>query len=202
MSQSRGGTDVMGGADSLAMILDAAAFAADKHRDQRRKDAQASPYINHPLALARTLALTAGITDPVTLCAALLHDTVEDTDTSFDELEARFGERVASVVREVTDDKTLEKSERKRLQVEKAGAKSREAKLVKLADKISNLGDIIASPPADWPRERKAEYFDWAGRVVEGMRGTNAALEAEFDRLYQSGLRSFAVPSDSEGRGA
>jgi guanosine-3',5'-bis(diphosphate) 3'-pyrophosphohydrolase len=177
--------------DGLVAILDAAAFAADKHRHQRRKDAHASPYINHPLALARTLAITGGISDPETLCAALLHDTVEDTDTSFDELEKRFGGSVASIVREVTDDKALEKSERKRLQVEKAASKSHEAKLVKLADKISNLRDIIGSPPLEWSRERKVEYFEWAAKVVNAMRGTDQALEDEFDRLFGLGMQVF-----------
>jgi hypothetical protein len=173
-----------------ALVLDAALFAAEKHRHQQRKGADASPYINHPLALARTLAV-AGITDPVILCAALLHDTVEDTDTSFDELEQRFGPQVASVVREVTDDKSLDKPERKRLQVEKAASKSREAKLVKLADKISNLGDIRVSPPKNWSRERQADYFAWAARVVDGIRGTEPRLEAEFDRLQALGRQQF-----------
>jgi guanosine-3',5'-bis(diphosphate) 3'-pyrophosphohydrolase len=174
-----------------AAVLDAALFAAEKHRDQKRKGAEASPYINHPLALARTLAF-AGVTETVVLCAALLHDTVEDTATSFEEIEERFGTHVMSIVREVTDDKTIKKPERKRKQVEMAASKTREAKLVKLADKISNLADILNSPPTDWPRERKLDYFDWAARVVAGLRGTNPTLEAEFDRLYLLGQRALA----------
>jgi guanosine-3',5'-bis(diphosphate) 3'-pyrophosphohydrolase len=126
---------------TASAILSAAAFAAAKHRNQRRKDAEASPYINHPIALAELLAFV-GIEDLEVLQAALLHDTVEDTDTSFQELEERFGKAVADIVQEVTDDKALPKGERKRLQVEHAAQLSREAKLVKLADKICNLRDI------------------------------------------------------------
>lgn len=172
-------------------LLDAALFAAQRHSAQRRKDAVASPYINHPLALAHLLATLGGVTDPDVLCAALLHDTVEDTETSFGELEDRFGARITGIVREVTDDKRLEKRERKRRQIESAARKSHEAKLVKLADKINNLGDILVSPPSHWSRERKAEYFEWATSVVDRMRGTHAALEAEFDRLCALGRQEF-----------
>lgn len=170
----------------LVLVLDAAAFAADKHRRQRRKDAEATPYINHPLALATILAKEGGVADAEVIAAALLHDTVEDTETTFAELEARFGPTVAATVAEVTDDKSLPKAERKRLQVTRAAHKSPGAKLVKLADKIANLRDIAASPPADWDAARKANYVRWASEVVSGMRGTNAALEAAFDAAAAS----------------
>jgi guanosine-3',5'-bis(diphosphate) 3'-pyrophosphohydrolase len=170
--------------DGPALILDAAAFAADKHRNQRRKDKGGSPYINHPIGLAALLANEGGVTDARVLAAALLHDTIEDTETTPAELEERFGAAIKDIVLEVTDDKSLPKAERKQLQVEHAPHISREAKLVKLADKIGNLGDILASPPADWPTARKREYFEWANDVVNGLRGTNAALEAIFDGLY------------------
>lgn len=165
----------------LVLVLDAATFAADKHRRQRRKDAEATPYINHPLSLATILAREGGIADAEVIAAALLHDTVEDTETTPAELEARFGANVAGMVAEVTDDKSLPKLERKRLQVARAAHKSPGARLVKLADKIANLRDIAASPPVDWDAARKAEYVRWASDVVAGMRGTNAALEAAFD---------------------
>ena len=125
-----------------ATLIRAASFAAHKHRNQRRKDAGASPYINHPLALARVLAVEGGVTDAATLCAALLHATIEDTDTTADELSHEFGAEIASIVGEVTDDKTLPKAERKRQQVEHAARISDKAKRVKLADKISNLRDV------------------------------------------------------------
>ena len=167
----------------LVLILEAAAFAADRHRNQRRKDVEASPYINHPLALADILAREGGVEDVTIIAAALLHDTVEDTKTTIEEVQARFGNAVAVIVAEVTDDKSLKKEERKRLQVVKASGKSVEAKLVKLADKIANLRDIRTSPPADWSEERKADYFQWARDVVAGLRGTNAGLEAAFDAV-------------------
>ena len=169
---------------SLELVLDALAFAAEKHRDQRRKDPEASPYVNHPIALARILTHEGGIKDAYVLSAALLHDTVEDTETTIGELKRRFGPRVASLVAEVTDDKRLPSATRKRLQVEHAAQLSRGARLVKLADKIANLRDLKKSPPADWTLERRQQYLDWARDVVEQMRGTNDALEREFDKAY------------------
>lgn len=174
--------------NNLALLLKAATFAADKHRMQRRKDAEASPYINHPLALANILCSEGQVTDTNVLVAALLHDTVEDTQTTLEELERAFGPAVSSIVSEVTDDKSLPKDERKRLQVMMAASKSDPAKLVKLADKISNLRDLAATPPADWPAERREAYFQWAHEVVHGLRGVNSALEAAFDHAYQLGL--------------
>ena len=171
----------------LVLILDAASFAADKHRLQRRKDADASPYINHPLALADILAREGGVEDAKVIAAALLHDIVEDTETSIEELEVRFGKRIAAMVAEVTDDKSLPKEERKRLQIAASASKSPGAKLVKLADKIANLRDLTSSPPADWSDERRVQYFEWAQQVVAGLRGTNASLEAAFDEAYATG---------------
>lgn len=174
----------------LALLLKAAHFAADKHRMQRRKDVDASPYINHPLALANILISEGDVDDLEALIAALLHDTVEDTDTTPEELEREFGSRVAAIVAEVTDDKSLPKEQRKRLQIAKAEHKSNAAKLVKLADKISNVRDIATSPPADWPLRRREEYFQWAKQVVDALRGANPQLEAAFDRAYSDGLAS------------
>ncbi|HEY9067526.1 MAG TPA: HD domain-containing protein [Burkholderiaceae bacterium] len=164
----------------------AAALAATKHRDQRRKDPEASPYVNHPIELARILTEEGGVTDTATLCAALLHDTLEDTETTPSELTAAFGPVVAGVVSEVTDDKSLPKAERKRLQVEHAAQISRRAKLVKLADKIANLRDVANSPPPDWPLERRQEYFDWAKDVIDRLRGVHPRLEAVFDAAYRT----------------
>lgn len=168
---------------SLGLFVKAVGFAAEKHRNQRRKDADASPYINHPILLANVLANEGGVDDVVVLCAAVLHDTVEDTETTEAELVAAFGSTVASIVMQVTDDKSLEKSVRKQQQIEHAPHISPEAKLVKLADKICNLRDILASPPASWSAERKLAYFDWASQVVAGLRGVNPVLESVFDGL-------------------
>lgn len=176
--------------DPIAKILRAASFAAGKHTRQRRKDVDASPYINHPLALASVLANEGGVTDVDVLCAALLHDTIEDTKTTVTELMFEFGDRVAEIVVEVTDDKGKDKDVRKRLQVEHAAHVSPQAKLVKLADKICNLRDLFNTPPADWSDERKRAYFEWATRVIAGVRGTNAPLEAVFDELCVRAARS------------
>jgi len=170
---------------ALDLVLKAAEFAAMKHRDQRRKDAKSSPYINHPISLARILLEEGGVDDPVVLAAALLHDTIEDTDTSHQELRGQFGDDVADIVAEVTDTKFLQKDSRKRLQVSKAAKATEGARLVKLADKIANLRDIIGSPPAGWSLERRQEYFNWAKEVVDQLRGTNAELERRFDSLYR-----------------
>jgi guanosine-3',5'-bis(diphosphate) 3'-pyrophosphohydrolase len=178
---------------TMPLFIDALAFAAHKHRDQRRKNAAASPYINHPIALAHVLANEGGITETPVLCAAILHDTVEDTQTTYAELERRFGAEIAGIVREVTDDTSLPKARRKELQVEHAPHLSRGAKLVKLADKICNLRDVAEDPPANWPRERRVEYFEWAGRVINGLRGTHPALEAVFDAVYARGLSLVAA---------
>ena len=171
-------------ADAADLILRAVAFAAHKHRDQRRKDKEASPYINHPIELANVLWQEGGVRDPQVIAAALLHDTLEDTETSWHELRGEFGEEIADVVLEVTDTKWIRKAVRKRLQVARAAHSSDHAKLVKLADKICNVRDIGAHPPAGWTLERKRQYFDWAKEVVDQIRGTHAELEQRFDDVY------------------
>lgn len=163
-------------------LLKALEFAADKHRDQRRKGVEASPYINHPIQVAEVLATIGRIDDLTTLVAAILHDTIEDTDTSRADVEELFGREVANVVVEVTDDKTLPKQERKRLQVEHSPHRSDRAKQIKIADKTCNVRDIGLRPPADWDEDRRREYFEWAQKVVDGCRGVNAELEAYFDK--------------------
>lgn len=167
------------------LIIRAASFAADKHRNQRRKDADASPYINHPLGLARVLTEDGGVTDPATLCAALLHDTIEDTDTTAEELDREFGAEICSLVLEVTDDKTLPKTERKLAQIEHAAHISDKAKRVKLADKICNLRDVATTPPKNWTLERRQDYFSWAKAVIDNLRGVDPRLEAVFDEAYK-----------------
>ena len=168
----------------VVTLLSAISFAAHKHRDQRRKDNAASPYINHPIALAHLLASTGGVDDIVVLQGAILHDTVEDTETTYEELVERFGRAVADVVAEVTDDKALPKVRRKELQVEHAPHKSREAALVKLVDKTCNLLDVANAPPVDWSLARRQEYFDWAKRVVDGLPPVNVELKAAFDAAF------------------
>jgi GTP diphosphokinase / guanosine-3',5'-bis(diphosphate) 3'-diphosphatase len=170
--------------DPIDMVLKALAFAAHKHRDQRRKDVESSPYINHPISLANILCNEAGITDPIVICSALLHDTVEDTETSPEELADEFGQEISRIVLEVTDDKSLPKAIRKQRQVDGAEHISDPAKLVKLADKVSNLRDMAHAPPAGWDLSRRREYFDWAKQVIDRLRGVHPALEAVFDQAY------------------
>ena len=180
-------------------VLDALAFAAHAHRHQRRKDEHRTPYINHPIALMRILGVEAGIDDPDVLCAAALHDYIEDCCGGDGEatveqgktlVRDRFGDQVLAYVLAVTDDKTLPKAERKRAQVEHAAHIPHGAKLVKLADKTANLRDIASTPPADWSVGRRREYFDWAQTVVAQVRGTHAALESLFDAAHVHGYRA------------
>ncbi|MCW2247692.1 (p)ppGpp synthase/HD superfamily hydrolase [Azospirillum fermentarium] len=165
-------------------------FAAHKHTDQRRKGLRAEPYINHLAEVAHLVAEATGGEDVEAVIAGLLHDTMEDTDTSREELEKMFGPTIAAIVSEVTDDKRLTRAERKQRQIDTAPAASPKAKLVKIADKISNLRSMKVSPPANWSLSRRREYFTWAAAVVEGLRGTNATLERLFDEAYHTGLAS------------
>jgi guanosine-3',5'-bis(diphosphate) 3'-pyrophosphohydrolase len=169
----------------LKQLVKTLAFATQKHRHQRRKDIEASPYINHPITLVDILVNEGGVTDSDTLIAALLHDTVEDTDTTVEEIEAEFGPVIAELVMEVTDDGSLPRHERKALQVKHAPNLTYKAKLVKLADKIANLRDIDRSHPAGWSLQRSQGYFDWAKEVIDGLRGTHENLEAIFDEVYE-----------------
>jgi (p)ppGpp synthase/HD superfamily hydrolase len=186
--------------DTVAALLKALHFAADKHRDQRRKDEEASPYINHPIEVAELLARIGGVTDLVTLQGAILHDTIEDTDTSPEELEREFGPEVRQVVEEVTDDKNLPKADRKRLQIEHAPHISGRARLIKLADKMSNVRSVTETPPAKWPLERRQEYLDWTEQVVAGLRGCNASLENRYTELLAEGRRVLANQAPDQTR--
>lgn len=167
-----------------ALIKKATEFATEYHYGQSRKDAANTPYINHPIDLAKLLTDYAGITDTNVIVAALLHDTVEDTSATVEDIEESFGTKIRNIVMEVTDDKSLPSPERKRLQIENASKISYEARLVKLADKICNLRDIIDRPPVKWSLQRKQEYFDWAKAVIDRLRGTNEKLEIMFDEVY------------------
>lgn len=174
-------------------VSQALLFAAKKHTDQRRKGDRGEPYVNHLIEVVDILAQFTGGTDAELLAAGALHDTIEDTDTKYEDLKKAFGENIADIVQECTDDKSLPKAERKRLQVENAPHKSDKAKLVKIADKISNLRSIIDSPPPDWSLERKQEYFAWAKKVVDGLRGVNEGLDKEFDKTYKQGVQKLGM---------
>ena len=172
------------------LLMKALSFAANKHRSQFRKGSEPIPYINHPIAVADLIVRTGKIQDEATLAAALLHDTVEDTDTTFAELETEFGPVISKLVAELTDNKELPKEERKRLQIEHAPSLSPRARIVKLADKTCNLRDVVQDPPAGWPLKRKQEYFDWAKSVVDKISGTNPNLENAFAKAYANRPKS------------
>lgn len=162
-------------------IFRALKFAAEKHTHHRRKGGDDIPYINHPIAVATLLATVGGVTDPDLLAAALLHDTVEDTDATPEELVEQFGEEIAALVAEVTDDPLLTSAERKLTQEREASSKSPRAKLLRLSDKTCNVHDITFTPPRGWSVERRMEYFNWAERVVANLRGVHPEMESYFD---------------------
>ncbi len=170
-----------------AALLSALCFAAHKHRNQRRKDPESSPYIVHPIEVAELLTRVGKVEDFRLLQAAVLHDTIEDTDTTAEELEELFDAEVRGLVQEVTDDKSLPKQERKRIQEEHAPQLSDAAKQLKIADKICNVRDVTHSPPENWSLERRAEYLAWSRRVVEGCRGVNSGLDREFEAVVAEG---------------
>ena len=170
---------------NTARLIKAASFAAKKHIDQKRKGDAASPYINHPLEVANLLANEGNVEDYDILIAAVLHDTIEDTDTTKEEITQLFGENVCKMVLEVTDDKSLPKAVRKQKQIEHAPHLSDGAKQIKLGDKISNITDVMNDPPAGWSKQRRLEYIEWGEKVVAGLRGANPALENHFDGLVK-----------------
>jgi len=179
--------------DGLIMVTKALDFAARKHVDQRRKGERAEPYLNHLTEVARLLAEATGGRDAAVVAAGLLHDTLEDTETTHAELVTQFGAEIAHTVAQVTDDKRLPKDERKRLQIEHAPHLTPAAKLVKLADKISNLRSLLAAPPKGWSDHRRREYLGWAHRVASGCFGMNPFLDKCFEDAYAACSRDFGV---------
>jgi (p)ppGpp synthase/HD superfamily hydrolase len=180
--------------DDLTRIMEAADTAARWHVHQRRKGQAAEPYINHLLEVALLVTTATEGREPDVVIAALLHDSVEDQGIAIESIASAYGRKVADIVTEVTDDKSLPKAERKRLQVKTAAHKSREARLIKLADKTSNVRAIANSPPPDWSLERRLEYVRWAREVVAQLRGTSPWLEQQFneaaDHAEQSATKS------------
>lgn len=169
----------------IPSILGAALFVAEKHAQQKRKGAAAEPYINHLIEVAHLVSTAVSEPDTNLVIAALLHDVIEDTSTTPAELAERFGQDVADLVVEMTDDKSLPKAERKRLQIENAPKMSPRAQIIKLADKISNLRSLLTSPPADWDYERKRQYFEWGERVVDALSQPEPILKSEFEKTFR-----------------
>jgi HD domain len=181
-------------------LTKALAFAAEAHRNHRRKGASQEPYINH-LIEAVDLVASVEVGDMDVLIAALLHDVLEDTRIGYDELVATFGERVARIVQENSDDMTLPKPERRRARLASINKKSREARLVKFADIISNLRAIAVSPPAGWSNDRRLGYLDSCRNLVDAGRGSNAEIERIFDDTAKSVEQSIRTEglSDIDG---
>jgi GTP diphosphokinase / guanosine-3',5'-bis(diphosphate) 3'-diphosphatase len=173
--------------NAVVQISRALDYAAKKHVGQRRKGVAQEPYINHLAEVAYLLAEATGGSDTNLIIAGLLHDCIEDQGVTHAELVELFGDDVADLVRDVTDDKTLLKAERKRLQVEHTPHKSDRVKMLKIADKTSNLHALAVSPPSGWDAQRIRDYYAWARAVVAGCRGVNAFLEAKFDAAWRSG---------------
>ena len=169
------------------LIEKALAFATEKHKNYTRADEEQSPYIVHPIAVRHILSEVGGVEDAEVLAAALLHDTLEDTPTTREELIENFGQRVCSLVEEVSDDKTLPKQTRKDLQIQHAPQLSEGAVLIKLGDKISNVTDITNTPPTNWDSNRRLEYFEWAEKVINNCPQVNEKLENYFKDIIQKG---------------
>ncbi len=171
--------------NDLPKLLQAISFAAKKHSKQKRKGADGQPYVNHVLEVANLLANVGKIEDYDVLIAAVLHDTIEDTETTKREITKLFGATVSQYVLEVTDNKNLPKAKRKELQIKHAPHLSDGAKYIKLADKISNIRDVTENPPAGWSNKRRLEYIDWGENVINGLRGVNSNLEQYFDETVR-----------------
>ena len=179
-------------------VLHAADTAARWHVHQRRKGEAQEPYINHLLEVALLVAQATGGKDFDLVIAALLHDAIEDCDTPASEIAQQFGPDVAELVKAVTDDKTLPKTTRKSLQIEHAAHAAPRAKLLKLADKISNLRAMAASPPRGWSLQRKLDYVDWARQVAAGLHGSHAWLEAQFDEAAVAAEQAVRAEEESK----
>ena len=180
--------------EDFSLFISALRFCSEKHRNQRRKDAVRTPYLNHPIEVAEILWNIGEVREMTVLVAALLHDVIEDTETAPDEIAGRFGDEVLSLVLEVTDDKRLPNSKRKELQVLHAPGLSRGAKLIKIADKIGNARDVTWSPPPTWSMERRTEYLEWAERVVKGLGTGNRALLDLFFKVLAEGKKELSTP--------
>jgi len=178
--------------NDLTFFLKALSFSAGKHRHQRRKDSSASPYINHPIEVANILWTIGEVYDEDAIIAAILHDTIEDTDTTPEEIRLSFGDEVLGLVLEVSDDKKLPKQERKQNQILHSPHLSQNAKQIKLADKICNVRDIACDPPDHWSLQRRIDYLQWAQEVIDGLRGINEKLEKHFDDTLASARQKLA----------
>ena len=175
---------------AVRLISEAAELAARRHNGMARKGRGNEPYINHLAEVANLLAAATDGADAELVAAGWLHDVIEDTDTTREELARKFSDRIASLVVECTDEMSLPKAERRRRQVVDAPKKSAGARLIKIADKISNVGARIHSDPTTEERNDLADYAGWAEQVVAGCRGGNAWLDTKFDDMVRTARAS------------
>jgi GTP diphosphokinase / guanosine-3',5'-bis(diphosphate) 3'-diphosphatase len=186
---------------AILKILKALHYAAYRHRKQFRKGEEKTPYINHLIQVANLLSNEAGESDQVLLSAAILHDIIEDTVNSEEEREMltkeirkEFGEEILALILEVTDDKTLLKEERKRLQIEKASSKSAKAKKLIIADKTMNIRDLVDFPPVGWNIERIVAYLNWSEKVFAGLGIENSGLDNLFKEALERARNKYINP--------
>lgn len=172
----------------MQQIFKALQYASIKHKGQIRKGRDRAAYINHPIAVANTIINVGKIEDENTIIAALLHDVIEDTDTTEQDISEAFNSEIAQIVLEVSDDKHLSIEERKALQIKNAPHLSDEAKIIRVADKICNIRDVIDFPPITWNKKRKIIYLNWTRNIVDQIRNTNISLETLFDKYYTEGI--------------
>ena len=166
-------------------VLDGLSYAAECHQFQKRKNTKGTPYISHPIEVAESIITIGKVYDADIIIAALLHDTIEDTQATFHDIRARFGDKVEGYVREVTDDKSLSSAKRKKLQIIHAPQKSKGAAIVKLSDKLYNLNNLLRDPPVEWTRERIDQYFQWAQTVVDNLPDANKPLKEEVHNVVK-----------------
>ncbi|NJO70172.1 MAG: HD domain-containing protein [Bacteroidetes bacterium] len=179
-----------------SLLLAAIKFASEKHMLQRRKGCENIPYINHTIKVAYILQETGGEKNAELLAAAVLHDVLEDTETTEHEIISLFGENVCHIVKEVTDDMSLTYDDRKRMQIKKAPTLSNEAKKIKIADKISNINDIVTTP-LNWSNRRKRKYVEWSQQVINGCRGINPLLDSAFDEIVESANKLLSAEKEN-----
>lgn len=182
----------------LYRIIEAIEFSAQKHQFQTRKDPDSTPYIIHPIGVANNLLTIGNVRDPDIIIGALLHDTVEDTNTTFEEIEEKFGSRVTGFVSEVTDNKLLPQQSRKQLQIEHAPHKSAGAAQIKLADKLYNLIDLAQSPPPGWEKARVNAYFTWGQAVVDNLPWVNKPLKKAIDEVIQRYRKDSSIDKSTD----
>ncbi|MFZ9848658.1 MAG: HD domain-containing protein [Flavobacteriales bacterium] len=165
---------------NLQLLFKALNYSAEQHKAQRRKGMESVPYINHPIKVTNIITQFIPDASDDLICAAILHDVVEDTDATIDDIKNKFGDAIASIVQEVTDDKSISKAESRRKQIENAPKLSYNAKIIRVCDKISNVRDICGENIPDWDYKTKIEYLNWAEQVVYALDKFHEELQFAF----------------------